>query len=131
MRAYERHPNFYRLITALEVVADPVVAELYARFAAGFGGTLRGVAEKVDYLAELGVTYLHLLPLLKPRPGADDGGYAVMDYRTVREDLGTMQDLRDLATVLRSRGISLTLDLVLNHVAAEHAWARAARAGRP
>ncbi len=46
-----------------------------------------------------------------------------MDYRAVREDLGTIDDLRDLATVLRSRGISLTLDLVLNHVAAEHQWA--------
>jgi amylosucrase len=103
----------------------------YATYADRFGGTLRGVGEKVDYLAELGVTYLHLLPLLKPRPGASDGGYAVMDYRAVREDLGTVDDLRDLATTLRSRGISLTLDLVLNHVAAEHEWARAARSGDP
>ena len=103
----------------------------YATYADRFGGTLRGVGEKVDYLAELGVTYLHLLPLLKPRPGASDGGYAVMDYRAVREDLGTVDDLRDLATTLRSRGISLTLDLVLNHVAAEHDWARAARSGDP
>jgi amylosucrase len=103
----------------------------YATYADQFGGTLRGVAEKVDYLAELGVTYLHLLPLLRPRPGANDGGYAVMDYRAVREDLGTIDDLRDLATTLRSRGISLTLDLVLNHVAAEHSWAEAARSGDP
>jgi amylosucrase len=53
-------------------------------------GTLKGVADRVDYLAELGVTYLHLLPLLKPRPAPNDGGYAVMDYRAVREDLGTI-----------------------------------------
>jgi amylosucrase len=103
----------------------------YATYADRFGGTLRGVAEKVDYLAELGVTYLHLLPLLKPRPGASDGGYAVMDYRAVREDLGTVDDLRHLATTLRARNISLTLDLVLNHVAAEHVWAEAARSGDP
>ncbi|CAA9299713.1 MAG: GH13_4 / GH13_16 / GH13_36 / GH13 / GH13_ 31 / GH13_29 / GH13_17 / GH13_40 / GH13_30 / GH13 _23 / GH13_18 / GH13_35 / GH13_26 / GH13_2 [uncultured Friedmanniella sp.] len=103
----------------------------YAAYADLFGGTLAGVAEKVDYLSELGVTYLHLLPLLKSRPGADDGGYAVRDYRAVREDLGTVEDLRALATVLRARGISLTLDLVLNHVAAEHAWAVAAREGDP
>ena len=103
----------------------------YATYADLFGGTLAGVGEKVDYLAELGVTYLHLLPLLKPRPGPNDGGYAVMDYRAVREDLGTVEDLRRLATVLRGRGISLTLDLVLNHVAAEHEWAQAARAGDP
>ena len=103
----------------------------YATYADLFGGTLAGVGEKVDYLAELGVTYLHLLPLLKPRPGPNDGGYAVMDYRAVREDLGTVEDLRRLATVLRERGISLTLDLVLNHVAAEHDWAVAARQGDP
>ena len=101
----------------------------YATYADLFGGTLTGVADRVDYLAELGVTYLHLMPLLKPRPGQNDGGYAVMDYRAVREDLGTIDDLRDLATTLRSRGISLTLDLVLNHVAAEHEWAVNARAG--
>src|SRR5215210_6204313 len=103
----------------------------YATYADMFGGDLKGVAERVDYLAELGVTYLHLMPLLKPRPGPNDGGYAVMYYRAVREDLGTIDDLRDLATTLRSRGISLTLDLVLNHVAEEHEWAEAARNGDP
>ena len=76
----------------------------YATYADMFGGDLKGVADRVDYLAELGVTYLHLMPLLKPRPGQNDGGYAVMDYRAVREDLGTIDDLRDLATTLRSRG---------------------------
>ena len=101
----------------------------YATYADMFGGNLKGVADRVDYLAELGVTYLHLMPLLKPRPGQNDGGYAVMDYRAVREDLGTIDDLRDLATMLRSHGISLTLDLVLNHVAAEHAVG-GQRAGR-
>ncbi|HET9873582.1 MAG TPA: alpha-amylase family protein [Propionibacteriaceae bacterium] len=101
----------------------------YATYADLFAKDLRGVAGRADYLSELGVTYLHLLPLLKPRPGQSDGGYAVMDYRAVRDDLGTIEDLRDLATELRNRGISLTLDLVLNHVAAEHEWARKARAG--
>lgn len=103
----------------------------YACYADRFGGHLRGVAERVPYLAELGVTYLHLMPLLEPRPGPDDGGYAVMDHRTVRADLGTMQDLSALSAVLREHGISLTLDLVLNHVAAEHEWARRAQAGVP
>ncbi len=101
----------------------------YATYADRFGGDLSGVASKVDYLAELGVTYLHLMPLLKPRPGHNDGGYAVMDYRAVRDDLGTIDDLRNLATTLRAHGISLTLDLVLNHVAAEHQWAVGARSG--
>jgi amylosucrase len=101
----------------------------YAAYADRFAGDLQGVAQRVPYLAELGVTYLHLMPLLQPRPGPNDGGYAVMDYRQVREDLGTMDDLSSLACVLRGAGISLTLDLVLNHVAAEHEWARRARAG--
>jgi len=103
----------------------------YATYTDLFAGDLKGVADRVDYLAELGVTYLHLMPLLKPRPGQSDGGYAVMDYRAVRPDLGSIDDLRELATVLRSRGISLTLDLILNHVAAEHQWAVNARAGDP
>ena len=103
----------------------------YATYADRFAGDLRGVGEHADYLQELGVTYLHLMPLLQPRPGPNDGGYAVADYRTVRADLGTVDDLRQLATTLRRRGISLCLDLVLNHVAREHHWAQAARAGDP
>ena len=101
----------------------------YAAYADRFAGTLAGVAERVGYLSELGVTYLHLMPLLRPREGDSDGGYAVADYRDVRPDLGTMADLGALARTLREAGISLVLDLVLNHVAREHDWARAARAG--
>ncbi|WP_370692277.1 alpha-amylase family glycosyl hydrolase [Nocardioides sp.] len=92
-------------------------------------GTLAGIAGRLDHLRELGVTYLHLMPLLMPREGDNDGGYAVADYRAVRPDLGTVDDLRDLATTLRGEGISLVVDLVLNHVAREHAWAAAARSG--
>ncbi|MEZ5115220.1 MAG: alpha-amylase family glycosyl hydrolase [Candidatus Nanopelagicales bacterium] len=103
----------------------------YAAYADRFAGTLRGVGEHIPYLSELGVTYLHLMPLLQPRPAPNDGGYAVADYRAVRSDLGTMADLERLAEDLHEAGISLTLDLVLNHVAREHAWAEAARAGDP
>ncbi|TQJ08701.1 alpha-amylase family protein [Lapillicoccus jejuensis] len=101
----------------------------YATYADRFAGTLAGVGERLPYLRELGVTYLHLMPLLLPRDGDNDGGYAVADYTRVRPDLGTMEDLRDLATTLRHEGMSLVLDLVLNHVAREHPWAAAARAG--
>ncbi len=101
----------------------------YVAYADQFAGTLSGVTEHVDYLRELGTTYLHLMPLLQPRPGANDGGYAVADYREVREDLGTMADLEKLASTLHDNGIALTIDLVLNHVAREHPWAAAARAG--
>jgi amylosucrase len=101
----------------------------YVCYPERFGGTLAGVGARLAYLRELGVTYLHLMPLLEPRPGPDDGGYAVLDYRRIRRDLGTMDDLAALADELHENGIALTLDLVLNHVAAEHTWARAAAAG--
>ncbi len=101
----------------------------YVAYADRFAGTLKGVGERIGYLRELGVSYLHLMPLLEPRPGPDDGGYAVRDYRSVRADLGTVADLSDLADALHQNGIALTLDLVLNHVAQEHDWARAAARG--
>ena len=101
----------------------------YAAYADRFAGDLAGVAERAPYLAELGVTYLHLMPLLEPREGPNDGGYAVADYRSVRADLGTMADLRELARTLRGLGISVCLDLVLNHVADQHEWAVRARRG--
>jgi amylosucrase len=101
----------------------------YVAYADLFAGDLNGIRKKIDYLQELGITYLHLMPLLKPRPSPNDGGYAVMDYRTVRKDLGSMKDLSKLAAELHQSGISLTLDLVLNHVAKEHEWAEKAKAG--
>ena len=91
-----------------------------------FAGDLQGIRKRIGYLKELGVTYLHLMPLLNPRPGNSDGGYAVMDYKSVRPDLGTMDDLAALSADLHEAGISLTLDLVLNHVAKEHEWAQKA-----
>ena len=101
----------------------------YAAYTERFAENLKGVEEKIPYLRELGVSYLHLMPLLEPRSGDNDGGYAVRDYRAVRSDLGTVEDLRHLATTLRENGVSLVLDLVLNHVAREHDWAVRARAG--
>jgi amylosucrase len=92
---------------------------------------LRGVHEWIPYLIELGVNYLHLMPLLKPRPGPNDGGYAVADYREVNPALGTMNDLSELAAQLRRHDISLCIDLVCNHTAKEHPWARRAMAGNP
>ncbi len=103
----------------------------YICYADRFARSLRAVADNLDYLGELGVTYLHLMPLLAPRPGENDGGYAVQDYRAVDPRLGTMADLSTVADRLHDRGMSLCVDLVLNHTAREHAWAQAWLAGDP
>jgi amylosucrase len=103
----------------------------YVCYADRFAGDLQGVARRLDYLDELGVGYLHLMPLLAPRAGENDGGYAVEDYDAVDPRLGTMADLEELAGLLHDRDIALCVDLVLNHTAREHAWARKAAAGDP
>ena len=103
----------------------------YVCYADRFAGDLAGVAARLDHLAELGVRYLHLMPLLRPRDGENDGGYAVADYDAVDPRLGTMADLEALAVAAHRRDISLCIDLVLNHTAREHEWARRAVAGDP
>lgn len=122
-----RHRDVQRLLTPDWFQSETQIG--YVAYADLFADDLRGVAERTGYLEELGITYLHLMPLLEPRPEPNDGGYAVADYDKVRADLGTMDDLENLATVLHEAGISLTLDLVLNHVAREHRWAVLARHG--
>ncbi len=101
----------------------------YVFYIERFNGNLLGILDKLDHLTELGVTYVHLMPCLKPRDGDNDGGYSVQDYRAVNPRYGTMDDLEHVASVLRERGISLCIDLVLNHTAKEHEWAVRARSG--
>ena len=96
-----------------------------------FAGSLRGVREKLPYLRECGVNYLHLMPLLDSPRGRSDGGYAVSDFRSVQPRLGDMEDLEDLADACRGAGVSLCLDFVMNHTSEDHAWAKKARAGEP
>lgn len=94
-----------------------------------FAGDLVQLREKIPYFKELGLTYLHLMPLFKAPEGDSDGGYAVSDYRQVDARLGAMADLRQLATELRQAGMSLVLDFIFNHTSDEHRWAQAALAG--
>ncbi|XOV80459.1 MAG: alpha-amylase family glycosyl hydrolase [Aestuariibacter sp.] len=94
-----------------------------------FAGDLQKLQSRIPYLQELGVTYLHLMPLYKSPEGDSDGGYAVSDYRTVNPDLGTMDDLKTLAEKLSKAGISMVLDFVFNHTSDEHQWALAAKRG--
>ena len=88
-----------------------------------FAGDLKKLADKVPYLKEQKLTYLHLMPLLKMPHPQNDGGYAVEDFDTVDPSLGTNEDLAALTKKLRAAGISLCLDFVMNHTASSHRWA--------
>lgn len=94
-----------------------------------FAGNLQGMMEKLDYLQEAGINYLHLMPILDTVEGRSDGGYAVANFRRVLPELGTMADLSRLTAALHQRGISCCLDFVMNHTSEDHEWARRARAG--
>ena len=94
-----------------------------------FAKTLKGLENKLDYVQECNVNYLHLMPLLASPEGRSDGGYAVADFRTVQEELGTMEDFNHLTSQCHKRGISVCLDFVMNHTSEDHEWARRARAG--
>lgn len=94
-----------------------------------FANDLKGLRAKIPYFKELGLTYLHLMPLFKAPESENDGGYAVSSYRETQSKLGTMEQLSSLARDLREAGISLVVDFVFNHTADEYEWAKRARAG--
>ena len=119
-RKKEKSPNWYK--------GHKLVGMLM--YVKAFGGTLKGVKEKLDYVQDCGVNYLHLMPLLESPEGRSDGGYAVSDFRKVQPELGTMEDLADLAADCHERGIAVCLDFVMNHTSEDHEWAQRARAGQ-
>ena len=118
-RAREAHGDWYK-------GHDLVGMLMYVN---AFAGTLNGVREKLPYIEDCGVNYLHLMPLLESPKGRSDGGYAVSDFRKVQPELGTMDDLAALAGDCHARGIAVCLDFVMNHTSEDHEWARRARAG--
>lgn len=115
----EKDPQWYLSRKMLGVT-------MYTRL---FAGSLKKLAEKLDYLQQQGITYLHLMPLLKMPHPDNDGGYAVEDFNTVDPLIGSNADLEALTTQLRKRGISLCLDFVVNHTADTHDWAVRAKNG--
>lgn len=94
-----------------------------------YAENLDGVRARIPYFRELGLTYLHLMPLFAAPEENSDGGYAVSSYRAVNPALGDMAQLQSLAAELRANGIVLVLDFIFNHTSNEHEWAKRAIAG--
>jgi maltose alpha-D-glucosyltransferase/alpha-amylase len=91
-------------------------------------GDLRGLISKLDYLKDLGVDCIWLLPIY-PSPLKDDG-YDISDYYNIAPAYGTVDDFRTLLDQAHTRGLHVIMDLVLNHTSDQHPWFQAARADR-
>lgn len=115
----EKHPLWFQ---SNKMIGGVCYVDLYAK-------NLTGIKSKIPYFKELGLTYLHLMPLFKSPKDENDGGYAVSSYREVNPSLGTMKELASLASDLRKANISLAVDLVFNHTSDEHIWAQKAKQG--
>ena len=92
-------------------------------------GDLRGLTEKLDYLHDLGVTTLWLLPFY-PSPLRDDG-YDTADYMTVHPVTGTLRDFKTFLKEAHRRGLKVVTELVLNHTSDQHPWFQRARRSPP
>lgn len=108
---------------------DAIIYEVYVR---GFldstgdgNGDLRGLTEKLDYLHELGVDCLWLMPIFDS-PLKDDG-YDIADFRAIHPSVGTVKDFEALTEAAHARGIRIIADLVLNHTSDQHPWFQEAR----
>ncbi len=88
-------------------------------------GDLRGIIEKIDYLAKLGIDILWLSPIFKS-PN-DDNGYDISDYCDIMDEFGTMDDFDELLEAVHARGMKLLMDLVVNHTSDEHYWFQESR----
>ena len=91
-------------------------------------GDIQGLTQKLDYLQELGVDCLWIMPIY-PSPLKDDG-YDIADFYGIHEDYGNLDDLKNLIKEAHSRNIRIIMDLVLNHTSDQHPWFQAARSDR-
>ncbi|WP_034607795.1 maltose alpha-D-glucosyltransferase [Megalodesulfovibrio gigas] len=108
---------------------DALIYEVHIRSfndANGDGiGDFIGLTKKLDYIADLGVTAIWLLPFY-PSPGRDDG-YDIADYLSINPEYGTMQDFKRFLRQAHLRGLKVITELVLNHTSDQHAWFQRAR----
>ncbi len=119
-RMAEQNPLWYKNAIFYEVY----LRAFYDSNADGHGD-IPGLIQKLDYLKDLGVDCLWLLPIY-PSPLKDDG-YDISDYYNIAPTFGTLDDFRTLVAAVHARGMRLITDLVLNHTSDQHAWFQAAR----
>ncbi len=132
LRYIERRPALRRSDIVREVNYNWFLSQKWVAmtlYCDRFADNLQGLRERLPYMQELGVNMAHVMPILDCPPDNNDGGYAVRDFRKIDERYGTMDDLLELATAMRSREMLLVLDVVVNHTSDEHEWATRARAG--
>ena len=94
-----------------------------------FNKDLNGLQEKLPYLKDFGINFLHLMPITTRPSGENDGGYAVNSYHKVDKRYGSQKDLLNLTKRLRKEGMYLMLDFVVNHTSNEFPWAKKAKKG--
>lgn len=94
-----------------------------------FCGSLTGVKKKLAYFKQLGINFLHLMPVFESPANENDGGYAVSDFRKINSRFGKLSDLKTLQQKMQEEDMYLMMDIVLNHTSNRHEWAVKAKAG--
>ncbi|MGD0878049.1 MAG: amylosucrase [Anaerolineales bacterium] len=118
-RSRQANPDWYQ---SNQMMGGVCYVDLVAK-------NLNGLRQHIPYFIELGLSYLHLMPLFDCPQYENDGGYAISSYRKLKPGMGTIKQLSALASELRHNGISLVLDFVFNHTSDEHEWAIKACSG--
>ncbi|MEO0571572.1 MAG: alpha-amylase family protein [Bacteroidota bacterium] len=113
------HLDWYK---SQEIVGMQLYVDLFSK-------DLKGLHNRLDYFEELGINFLHLMPITTRPKRENDGGYAVNSHTEIDAAYGTKEDLELLTEELRSRKMYLMLDFVANHTSDEHEWARAGKNG--
>jgi amylosucrase len=120
-RKREDNPSWYM---GNDIVGTMIYTDRYNK-------DLKGFTKKIDHLKDMGINYVHLMPLLDMSDDENDGGYAVKDFKKVYHKFGTTEDLIEVADELHKRDMLMELDIVLNHTADIHEWAMKAKQGDP
>jgi len=128
----ERHPNFKKRDNKKQEKGNWFLSnELVGMslYVDRFAGKLKNMPSKLNYLEELGVNFLHLMPLFESPEDASDGGYAVSNYRKIDKRFGSFNDFKLLQHSLQEKNMYMMIDIVVNHTSNQHEWAKKAQAG--